>query len=305
MAFSFTQGDKSLEAGFRRIASSQIGKALDELDDRKLDLEIKIHQVRKRCKKVRALLRLVRPDFADYAEENAAFRDMARPLSGLRDASALELTHALLVERYAGEGNRRLLESIGPALTRRAEPAVEDSRADAKTDDLRAALARASDRACRWVLDQAGFSPAQHGMARIYAEGRAIAREIGRDASDEAFHDWRKRVKYHWHHTRLLREIEPEVMDAHAESAGALARLLGEHHDLGVLRARLADLHESFARADALLVTETLIERRRGEIVNEALVGAAELFREKPGAIGIRWRDFWEQWREDTQLAAS
>ena len=46
-----------------------------------------VHDVRKRCKKVRGLLRLVRPGLGpDYRRANADVRDAARELSSLRDA---------------------------------------------------------------------------------------------------------------------------------------------------------------------------------------------------------------------------
>lgn len=304
MAFSFKQQDQSLEAGFRRIAMSQIEAALAELDNPALEPTAKVHQARKRCKKVRALIRLVRPGFAQYAEENAAFRDMARPLSGLRDAGALAATHAALSEHYGVEARPRLTAPIGRALARHAEAASDDPDFEAKTDALRAALREARERARGWSLDPAGFAPAATGMARIYAEGRGAARDLRPGPSDEAFHEWRKRVKYHWHHTRLLRGIHQESMDAHAGAAGTLAQLLGEHHDLGVLAAHLADAPAGFARPDALLVTEALIERRRDEIEAETFARAAHLFAVKPAELAERWGEDWEAWREPAALAA-
>ncbi len=85
MAYRIKKGDKSVQAGLRRIADEQIGRALGEIDDDDLDFAEKVHQVRKRCKKLRGLIRLVRPAFDDYSAENGAFRDAAQMLSGVRD----------------------------------------------------------------------------------------------------------------------------------------------------------------------------------------------------------------------------
>ena len=59
MPFRFKNPDE-LPSETQRIATEQIDRAIDELDDSSLDYHETIHQVRKRCKKLRGLLRLVR-----------------------------------------------------------------------------------------------------------------------------------------------------------------------------------------------------------------------------------------------------
>ena len=88
MGYKFESGDTTVAEGLQRIAGEQIGKALAEIDDDKLDRQAAVHQARKRCKKIRGLIRLVRSGFADYAVENAIFRDAARTLSFMRDTEA-------------------------------------------------------------------------------------------------------------------------------------------------------------------------------------------------------------------------
>lgn len=305
MAFSFSRGDETLEAGFRRIALSQIDTALAELDDQEMELRVKVHQARKRCKKVRALLRLVRPGFAGYAAENAAFRDMARPLSGLRDAEALIESYDKLAERYGEKIGIRSIAPVGRRLARDAQAAVEDPEFEAKSAALRDALEVARERSGEWALDKEGFAPAATGLARIFARGRSAYRVIAPDATDEAFHDWRKHVKYHWYHARMLRGVWIAPMAAHVDAAGALAELLGDHHDLAVLRAHLAAAPDDFARADAMLIVEALIERRRREIEAEALDLAARLYAEKPEALARRWSRYWDAWRKPVSGVAA
>ena len=70
----------------RRIAGEQNSKAIDELDNDAISRAEKIHQVRKRCKKVRGVVRLIRPAFEEiYQTENQWFRDTASSLAQLRD----------------------------------------------------------------------------------------------------------------------------------------------------------------------------------------------------------------------------
>ena len=60
MSYRFEPGEK-VERGVKRMAREQIDKALAEIDSDELDVHERVHQVRKRCKKLRAIARLVRP----------------------------------------------------------------------------------------------------------------------------------------------------------------------------------------------------------------------------------------------------
>lgn len=88
MTYHFKRGEGSVEKRLRKIAASQIDKAIAEIDDPDIDTKETVHQVRKRAKKLRGLIRLVRPAFDDYKFENASFRDAASDLSYVRDAEA-------------------------------------------------------------------------------------------------------------------------------------------------------------------------------------------------------------------------
>ena len=69
MAYTFKRG-KSVQKNVRHIAESQVDKAIAEIDDSDLSMSDTVHQIRKRCKKLRGLIRLVRPRFGAYAAEN-------------------------------------------------------------------------------------------------------------------------------------------------------------------------------------------------------------------------------------------
>src|SRR5262245_16620755 len=84
--------EESLQKGIRRIARNQMDKALEELAAaHKGSRDEAVHDARISFKKVRALLRLVRPEIsrATYRAENTCFRDAGRPLTEVRDARIL------------------------------------------------------------------------------------------------------------------------------------------------------------------------------------------------------------------------
>ena len=111
MAFRIRNGDH-LAKEVRRIARKQVEGALAVLREGDHADPETVHELRKHCKKLRALLRLVRPALGDvYAVENAHFRDMAQWLSPLRDAhtgwSPTTRCWISIGARCTGDGSRR------------------------------------------------------------------------------------------------------------------------------------------------------------------------------------------------------
>jgi len=78
------QLDETVEDGLRRIAVELIDDSIGWLDRSDRAPDAAVHEVRKDCKKLRGLLRLVRPAApALYRAENRIFRDAARPLKAM------------------------------------------------------------------------------------------------------------------------------------------------------------------------------------------------------------------------------
>ncbi len=83
------------------------------------------------------------------------------------------------------------------------------------------------------------FKVSRSSIARRGALNRHC-QEAG--ATDEDFHALRKSVQQHWRHMQLLSRAWPEALSARADEAKALSQLLGEDHDLYVLRS-FAEAH--------------------------------------------------------------
>ena len=95
MAYRIRHKDRSAGAAVRRIARQQVEAALACIDGTTGDAGRTLHEVRKRCKKIRALLRLVHPGLDADGAGNAAFRAIAAPLGPRRDADVLRVAGAL------------------------------------------------------------------------------------------------------------------------------------------------------------------------------------------------------------------
>jgi CHAD domain-containing protein len=298
--------NESVADGVRRIATEQIDKAMAEIDDAELDRHETVHQVRKRCKKLRALARLVRPVFPDYKGVNATYRDAAKELSWIRDAHAIIETVDDLVEHFEDAADPEAFRSIRDELVARRDK----TDADRETIERRIAQFRdtmAGSRADlnRWRLDADGGRAVAGGAQKTYSRARkAMARAVDTPTT-EAFHEWRKRVKYHWYHALLIKRCWPKLIKPWAKEAHRLSDLLGDEHDLAVLHATLLETPERFADRDTLQAFTGLIERRRAELRGAAFRLGTFLLFEKPKRFGQRVELYFDAWREPRQALSA
>ena len=283
-----------------RIVTDQIDRAVDEIDDGTLDPHVAVHQVRKRCKKIRAVLRLARDPLGKddtFAVENARYRDIARELSTLRDAEALIATHdALTTDLQNPDVLIECAAVRGRLTTRRRDLAEEAGNLADKLQAARGKLLEGRARVPEWSWRVRNFQGLEPGLRLTYRRGRRAMDAAYRSLSDEDFHDWRKRVKYHWYACRLMRDIWPEMMDARRREAGELAELLGEDRDLGVYRTTLETETDWFGKNTSRDDILAAVDERRAGLRREATTLGRRLYAEKPKQLSARFAAYWKAW---------
>jgi CHAD domain-containing protein len=290
MSYAFRPDDRSVQAGFRRIARAELGAALKRLEGAVPDAAA-VHGLRKHTKKLRGLIRLVRPVFPGFDAANVVLRDGARRLAPLRDAEVRLAT----------------LRSLAADLAGGLPPGVEDrlrAEAEALRDgaDLPAELARLADDlaalrrdAGSWRLQGKGWAALAPGLGGTWRRARRGLTRAAQAQGAAPFHDWRTAVKHHWYQARLLQPLWPALMDPWIAQVDDLGEGLGRHNDLDVLRAHLAGLDDpGLARLAAEgPLAEALAARMRAE-AGAALELGARLLADRPGALVRRWGVWWQ-----------
>ena len=299
------QVDEPLADGVPRVVCEQLDRALAELNDRDTEFAEAVHQVRKRCKKIRGLLRLVRGSLsASYRRENAWFRDLARRLSGPRDAQAMLESFDQLREAFSGDLGPGAFAGVREALAERRSDVHEGDELAERVADTVEVLQAARMRVLGWRLDDQGFAALQRGLSRTYRRARKAQRASYAIPTAEQFHEWRKRVKYHWYHLRLLRELWPVPMKGFAAQARQLADLLGDDHDLAVLQETLKRDTETLGDAGQLETLAGLARRRQDQLRAEAWAVGWRLFADKPRDFCQRLHHYWQAAQRDAARAA-
>ena len=297
MAYRFRLKDGTVAGAARRVAREQISGAIGAIDGK--DAAVAVHEVRKCCKKVRALVRLIRPVFPDYSLENGDFRDVARALSGSRDAKVLLGTIDLLIEG-APEGTKTgLFAPLRRQLERdQAKQAREGSTA-AHLDEARKRLGKALERCKDWSLQGEGWEALGGGLGRILRKARKAERAVHSVPSAANYHELRKLVKYHWYHTRLLVPLWPAMMRPCAAELSRLADMLGLHHDICVFEAWLGAMLPSMERFDAVEAMLPLAGERRKQLERDIAPLVARALAQKPQAKVDHWGALWAIWRRE------
>lgn len=294
--------EESPPDGFRRIAEEQIDRAVAEIDNEALDAHKTVHQVRKRCKKVRAILRLLRGKLEGvgaYQSENIWFRDAARDLSFVRDAAVLIETYDDLMGHFNDQVDRRTFAPIRRRLTLRLNRIFEQRKdLDERLAQFREKMLEGRKRVADWALAGADFGAVEAGLKQTYRRARKTRGVAFDEPKDEHFHHYRKRAKYHWYHCRLLRGVWRPVMNARRREVRRLTGLLGDDHDLVVFRQTLSDEPDLIQRVETREAFLGLLERRRVELRAEARPLGERLFVESPGQLVERFRCYWTAWRD-------
>ncbi|MEA2141894.1 MAG: hypothetical protein QOI64_324 [Solirubrobacteraceae bacterium] len=280
--------DQHVPDGIRRIARGHLQDARDELDgvpSRRLGTAV--HATRKRLKRLRACVRLSRDAIGEgtYERENTTLRMAGRRISAQRDAQVLVETLDALSERFAEE----LPKDATAALRKRLEQDLKAAAAslgegngDGPIAATRTAIDEALARTPTWAFEQDGFGAISPGLRRIYRRGRRAMRAARVEPTAEHLHEWRKRVKDLWYATEIVRPARPKQLKRVARRAHKLSSLLGDHHDLHVLRAFVVSNPQCFDDETHRQALLAVIDRRAAHLCQKALARGRKLYKPKP-----------------------
>lgn len=281
--------NKSIGKGLRILMRSELAECVHVLQQRNdSDLDHCVHETRKACKRVRGMLRLVRPAVgsAVFHYANGLIRDVARPLSELRDAAVLIAT---LDDVTKGESDFQLLESVAKTseqlVARKKwihDQLLHDPGPFQKIANILESLCRADH---VWAPKGVSQRDVLKGLRKTYQAGREAFRKTQVERSVESLHAWRKQAKYLRYQCEALGPLAPAAFEGLAKQANTLGELLGLDHDLAVLLASISaeSIGDPSQKATATLTQR--IQQRRLALESEADVLGNQLFAPKPSSV--------------------
>ncbi|HVW93330.1 MAG TPA: CHAD domain-containing protein [Devosia sp.] len=278
-------------AAIRHIARGEIDDALEAIGKLEDDPARAVHAARQRLKRLRALLRLARGHFRHFSDENAAFRDLGRKLSAMREADVLGETFDTVLK----EGELGPLPGLRQALLAAHPGRNNESGRDVLLHETRPGLEAARKRVDDWQFAAHGFALLGEGVEDTFRSMRAAGLEAQAFADPEHLHEWRKQVKYHAAQLRYLQPVAPEWLGPRRQTADRLADVLGDHHDLDMLAKALAELPAECGDDAGRLAGPGAA--RRGRLETEAFHLRERLADITPAVFRERLEQAWDIWR--------
>lgn len=292
--------DSTVEANVQRILYEQLEKAAQELGEGiRANPEQAIHSTRKRLKKGRSLLRLVRHSMGEktYQRENNQLRTIGQALASARDGAVYQKTLDNLIKTYGisieNKGLAELQDSLADLYQSQLKVLSDRDHAIAP---ILANLEASKVRLSQLTLHQRGWKAISKSLEKIYSQGRDRFHRAYKNGSDEAFHEWRKRVKDLWYDSCLLKQVWPSVMDAFGSEAHLLSELLGDDHDIAMLRHFLQNPPPKIVISETLLtVLMPLLAHRQEKLRWQAKNLGKKLYVEKPKPFIRRIYSYWQR----------
>jgi hypothetical protein len=227
-----------------------------------------IHGARKGFKRVRALLRLLRPSIGIEVarSENAFFRDLGQRLAAPRDAFVMMRTFdraTIELQESNTLHDKDLVPLLHHWLSERAG-ALKQVVVHEHEEHRRVAqdLATFPARFANWPSEPMDESMLNQLLRR---QLRRCRRAVpARRADSVAYHEWRKHMKNLWTQLPLIVARDAARLDRLRARLFEVTEIVGREHDLHVLDLFLASAFGEKARsADIALIRAEIARRSR------------------------------------------
>jgi CHAD domain-containing protein len=298
-SFDALRRRESVRNGLMRIGRRHATAALHRIEQpKKADRTEDIHYVRVQCKRLRALLRLLKPvtDVEAVERENLRLRDAGRALSGFRDAFV------------AGETFQRVFEGAAPRHMRDASRLLGVKQAQTKSkQDLDLALKECAktlhhlaEEFRQLPFSSRGWTALAPGLERAYRRARKDYERCARRGAGHlghCFHEWRKGVKDLGYQLEILQNLDNKEFHRLRKSFRRLGSLLGEDHDLVVFAEHVHEREKHYAGLANFRPVRKRLRRRLKELRAREYDLARKIFADKPRLWLRALEDHWKLWK--------
>ncbi len=261
--------------------ASQLDLAIKEIAETKSAGDESIHRVRRRCKRIRALLDIMSDQgVVDADRISRLVRDAGRQLSPIRDAQIIPAAQENVRSLFVDQLNEQLLAAKQASVS---APPLSGSDPNGLTMALNKA-ARKLNKARRHVAKAGEIDERPLGLpalANAYDAGRKEILRLRRQPSEAKFHRFRKAVKTHLYQCKFFAKRCKVKLTERIDRLETLAEHLGSAQDVAVLRGAVhatVDADDRSARQEFDSACQVVVRKQH----QQALLLAYELYFDTP-----------------------
>ena len=290
---------ETIPQNIRRIVCEEIDFAVQQLKSKNTKKRDEaIHEARKSIKKIRGVLKLLRPELGKvYREQNSRLRDLGAKLSELRDAGVIIETFDSVVNRNTNAATENAFSAIRKALEQNKKDKEQSENIVQVMAGTASELIAVKSPLENWPISDNGFASLCDGLRKTYRLGRSAMHKARNKNRPELFHEWRKRTKDHWYHVRLLESSWTEAMIARERSLHDLETWLGDDHNIVVLLGELNQNPDRYGSAKDLDMFASLAKNRQKELRQQALSLGERLYGQKSKLLTKHFERLWNVWQ--------
>jgi len=252
-----------------------------------------VHDARRRVKKIRAIIRLIRPVLDEPHRSDPDLRRVSKMLAPVADGKGVIDTLNELLQRYRKQLPRKTAAAIRSDLIAREKQIDRKAAQDGVLQEAKRTLRLERKRVKSWKLSEDGFRAIAPGLKDSVRRAREGMVTAWLHPSAGNHHTWRRHVKDHWFHVRLLQGRCNGGLQPYQHQLEALDGVLGEYHNLVLL-------HEILISDGYLNQLETarclsVVSRYQRMLRRHAELLGVRIYSDKPGRYVRRVARLWER----------
>jgi CHAD domain-containing protein len=285
------QSNESLRTGLLRVVDELIGSLTTNQSHLSGNGE-DIHLVRTTIKRLRALLRLIRPaiDPAFFNHENDRLRTAAGLLSFARDAEV-----ACRTLKTLPVSNETDQEAVRSVLSGLETPAQQPKDIQETMAEVNRRLEQARLNFHRLKLRGSDQEILEAGLRAVYRQGRQRMKIAITQDQANAFHRWRIRAKNLYYELQFLESVWPKRIDRIVSRLSDLEDQIGRDHDAAVLRAWLKKQPGTFGGGETVHRVVACLDDQTRTLRQKVVPLGLKIWRQKPRRFAQKIVRHWDK----------
>jgi len=291
--FSITNIEEVSHAS-HRILTEQYDLIIDSCKKTD-DLDKAVHDIRKASKRMRAILRMLKPDlYPDvYLKENNFLKETSRKLSVARNFHVFEEEFRNIVSAGIIELSDDVVTTISNILKEKKDDAFELLTGLDMFDQISQKVTEAKQRIDEIDYLMLGPHTVYKGIGKVFAWGQRQMVHSQQFPTDENLHEMRKRIKTLMYLVRLIKDVSPEFLTGYYKGLKSASLALGEDHNMAELGDYIDTLDDETVPVEEKLKLESYISSQRQQIQLEVWPQIAKLYTGQAGEFSKRVKAYW------------
>ena len=291
--FSITNHEE-ISVATHRIITEQYDLIISSCRNHE-DPDLSVHDIRKASKRIRALLRMLKPDLPPeiYLRENTFLKEISRKLSVARNFHVFEEEFDNIVSAGIIDLPDKTINNIKQHLKEKKEDAFDLITGLEIFHSIAKKTEEAKERFAAVDLSMLGPHTVYKGIGKVFSWGQKQMMHSQQFPTDENLHEMRKRIKTLMYLVKLIKDVSPEFFNGYFKGLKSASLALGEDHNMAELNDYIDTLDEKLVSAEEKLEIESYISSQRQQIQLEVWPEIAKLYTGQAGEFSKRVKAYW------------